>query len=82
MKYTETYSVAQAARAVFETVKSQLEANHMNQFVSIEPESEEYFVGDTLSSAVGASRKKYPHRLVHTFRIGHRAAVHFGMHTQ
>ncbi len=82
MQDTETTSVAQAARVVFETIKPQLEADHMNQFVSIEPESGEYFIGATLSSAIGASRLKYPERLVHTFRIGHRAAVHFGMHTR
>jgi hypothetical protein len=82
MQHTETNSVARAARVVFETIKPQLEADHMNQFVAIEPESGEYFIGDTLSNAIGASRVKYPDRLVHTFRVGHRVAVHFGMHTR
>ena len=78
----ETESVAKAARPIFESIRTKLEALHMNQFVAIEPISGEYFLGETLSDAIGASRVKYPARLVHAFRIGHRAAIHFGMHTK
>jgi hypothetical protein len=75
-------SVAVAARPIFESLKNQLEAKHLNRFVAIEPISGEFFVGDTMSEAIGDSRRKYPDRLVHTFRIGHAAAVHFGMQTR
>lgn len=75
-------SVADAARPIFESLKSQLESDHLNRFVAIEPVSGEFFVGDTMSEAIGDSRRKYPDRLVHTFRIGHVAAVHFGMQTR
>lgn len=75
-------SVAVAARPIFEKLKSQLEAEHLNSFVAVEPISGEFFVGDTMSEAIGDSRRKYPDRLVHTFRIGHAAAVHFGMQTR
>ena len=75
-------SVAVAARPIFEKLKNQLEAEHLNRFVAIEPISGEFFVGDTMSEAIGDSRRKYPDRLVHPFRIGHAAAVHFGMQTR
>lgn len=75
-------SVSAAARPIFESLKSKLEAEHLNRFVAIEPISGEYFVADTMSEAIGHPRKKYPDRLVHTFRIGHAAAVHFGMQTR
>ncbi len=75
-------SVAVAARPIFELLKNKLEAEHLNRFVAIEPISGEFFVGDTMSEAIGDSRRKYPDRLVHTFRIGHAAAVHFGMQTR
>ena len=75
-------SVAAAARPIFELLKSQLEAEHLNRFVAIEPISGEYFVSDTMSEVIGEARRKYPDRLVHTFRIGHAAAVHFGMQTR
>ena len=78
----ETESVAAAARLIFESIRSSLEESAINQFVAIEPTSGEYFLGDTLSDAIGASRKKYPTRLVHAFRVGHQAAVHFGMQTK
>lgn len=75
-------SVSAAARPIFESLKNQLEAEHQNRFVAIEPISGEHFVADTMSEAIGRSREKYPARLVHTFRIGHAAAVHFGMQTR
>ncbi|MEI8018840.1 MAG: hypothetical protein WCH39_11625 [Schlesneria sp.] len=78
----KTESVAEAARPIFDAIRSKLEVLYVNQFVAIEPVSGEYFLGDTLSDAIGASRDKYPQRLVHTFRIGHRAAIHFGMQTK
>lgn len=75
-------SVAAAARPIFEAIRSQLEAQHLNRFVAFEPLSGEYFIADTMSDAIGQSREKFPKRLVHTFRIGHAAAVHFGMQTR
>ena len=76
------HSAAVTARPIFESLKSQLEGEHLNRFVAIEPISGEYFVADTISEAIGQSRERYPNRLVHTFRIGHAAAVHFGMQTR
>jgi hypothetical protein len=51
----------------------------MNAFVAIEPVSGDYFLGCTLSEAIGASRSKYPDRLAHALRVGHKAAIHFGL---
>ena len=55
-----------------------LEQSHPHDFVAIEPISGEYFVGATLSEAIGAARKAYPYRLAYALRIGHRTAVHLG----
>jgi hypothetical protein len=46
--------------------------------VAIEPESGDYFLGNTLSDAIGAARRSHPDKLAHGMRVGHRAAVHFG----
>jgi hypothetical protein len=56
-----------------------LESQHMNRFVAIEPESGEYFLGDTFDEAVKSARTKYPSRLSHTTRIGQSAAFHIGV---
>lgn len=74
-----TESIAEAAKKIYqETLRESLEVSHLNQFVAIEPFSGDYFIGTTLSAAIGASREKYPDRLPHTLRIGHNAAVEFG----
>jgi hypothetical protein len=71
--------VASRAKHIYETrLRSQLEATHLHEFVAVEPESGEYFLGRTLSEAGAASRAKYPDRLYHLFRVGHAAAVHLG----
>lgn len=80
--FADIKAVSDAARPIFESIKSSLMKEHVNSFVSIEPESREFFLGPTLSDAVAAAKKKYPNRLVHTFRLGHTATVHFGMHVR
>ena len=72
-------NVADHARRIYEErLRATLEESHMNEFVAIEPISGEYFLGETLSEAIGASRMKYPDRLAHALRVGHKAAIHFG----
>lgn len=70
-------SVASAARELYEMrLRALLEPTHNDEFVAIEPMSGEYFLGRTLSEAIGASRSKYPDRLAHALRVGHEATVH------
>ena len=73
-------SVAHEARRIYEEqLRATLEGSHMDEFVAIEPTSGDYFLGRTLSEALGASRTKYPDRLAHALRVGHKAAIHFGL---
>ena len=72
-------SVAREARRIYEEqFRTKLEQSHQNKFVAIEPVSGEYFLGYTLSAAIGAARRKYSDRLVHTLRVGHKATIHLG----
>lgn len=76
----ETKSVISRAKELYEQrLKSELESKHMNRFVAIEPESGDFFLGDSFDEAVKSARTKYPARLSHTIRIGHRAAFHLGV---
>ena len=78
-----TQSVAEAAKWIYEaTLRETLEAKSLNAFVAIEPVSGEYFIGATLSEAIGAAREKFSNRLAHALRIGHKAAVEFGRKIQ
>ena len=76
----DTKSVIERAKRIYaEQLQSALEPRHLNRFVAIEPESGEYFLGDTFDAAVKSARAKHPSRLSHTIRIGHRAAFHVGL---
>lgn len=80
MVSAETRSVIDRAKQIYTNqLQSDLESQHMDRFVSIEPESGEYFLGNTFDEAVKSARTKYPSRLSHTIRIGHRAAFHIGV---
>ena len=73
-------AVSAAARRIYdENLRPVLEPEHNDEFVAIEPVSGDYFLGRTLSEAIGASRSRYPDRLAHALRVGHQAAIHFGM---
>jgi len=79
----ETKSVIARAKEIYEQrLRSSLELNHKDQFVAIEPDSGEYFVGDTFDAAVKLAKSKYPSKLSHTIRIGHAAAFHIGVMCQ
>lgn len=56
-----------------------LEPDHTDEFVAIEPVSGDYFLDKTLSEAIGAARRSHPDRLAHAMRVGHGAALHFGV---
>lgn len=79
MVSAETRSVIDRAKRIYaDQLRADLETQHRDRFVAIEPESGEYFLGDTFDEAVKCARSKYPTRLSHTIWIGHRAAFHIG----
>ena len=48
----------------------------MHKFVAVEPDSGDYFLGDTRSEAVARCRAKYGDtRRTHVLRVGHEAAI-------
>jgi len=79
MTIAESQTVARQAEQLYEQrLKAQLEPHHHDEFVAIEPVSGDYYLGKTLSDAIGQARKAHPDRLAHAVRIGHRTTVHFG----
>ena len=79
MVAAETSAVIERAKRIYaERLQGALEPQHRGRFVAIEPESGDYFLGDTFDEAVKAARVRHPDRLSHTVRVGHRAAFHVG----
>ena len=53
---TRSKSIIDRAKRVYaDRLQLDLEREHFNRFVSIEPESGEFFIGDTLDEAVQAA---------------------------
>jgi hypothetical protein len=76
---SETKSVIDRAKQIYaDRLRQDLESQHLNRYVAIEPESGEHFLADTFDEAVKSAKSKYPSRLSHTIHIGHRAAFHIG----
>ena len=72
-------TISQSARQVYELeLKDQLESNHRDKFVAIEPTSKAFFLGETFIAAAMAAKDAYPERKSFVLRIGHDAAFHIG----
>jgi hypothetical protein len=82
MVTAQTADVARRAKQLYEeSLKAHLEATHQHDFVAIEPESGNYYLGKTLSEAIQASRVAHPDRLAFAIRVGDDTAVHLGVLT-
>jgi hypothetical protein len=69
--------VIDRAKQLYATrLQAELESQHLDRFVAIEPESGDYFLGDTFDAAVKAARTKHSTRISYTLRIGHVAPFH------
>ena len=71
-------SIAEEAKAVYQTLKDGLEADHFDEFVAIEPTSKSYFLGKTFLEAALAAKEAIPDRKSFVIRIGRDAAFHIG----
>jgi hypothetical protein len=79
----ESKRVAAKAKRLFEEkYREKLERSNRGDFVCIEPESGDYFLGQTFDDAVNKAIDAYPDRLTHTLRVGHDAALHLGVMMQ
>ena len=61
-----------------ENLKNILEPIHNGEFVSIEPESGQYFLGKTDVEAMKKSKEAIPHKIKCLIRIGAKSTYKFG----
>jgi hypothetical protein len=74
--------VARRASALYEQkFKDCLESSNPGDFVAIEPDSGDCFLGKTLSEAIQAARAAHPNQMPFALRVGHQVAVEFGTAT-
>lgn len=80
MVSTQSVELARRASELYEAkFRQSLESHHRNEFVAIEPESGEYFLGNTLSAAIQSARIAHPNRIPFAFRVGHPTTVNLGV---
>ena len=70
--------IDKAQRLYDSRLRQTLEASDRGRYVAIEPESGDYFLGDTFDEAVNAALDTHADRLTHTIRVGFPAALHLG----
>ena len=61
-------------KGIYEKIKDKLEPAHKGEFVAIEVDTGDYFVGKDLIEADRKAREKYPDAVFYLARIGYRAA--------
>lgn len=72
-------TTAEQAKQIYESQwRTDLEANHRDRFVAIEPISQSYFLGDQFIDAALAAKQAWPDRQTFVIRVGHEAAFHLG----
>jgi hypothetical protein len=76
----ESLDVARRAEQIYdERLKSELEREHLHRYVAVEPDSGDYYLGNTLSEAIQAARGAHPERLAFAIRVGHLSTIHLGV---
>jgi hypothetical protein len=80
MATQQSIDLARRAMEIYDKrLRAKLESTNRDDFVAIEPDSGDFYLGKTLSEAIQAARAVHPDRLPFTLRIGHRATVEIGV---
>ncbi len=65
-------------REIYERkLRAILEPEHHGEYVAIEPESGDYYLGRTMSEAYEKAIREHPDKRFYLVRVGHRAALSF-----
>lgn len=70
-----TIEFSAKAQDIYKQIKNQLEKDHKEEFIAIEPDSGDYFLGGDQMEAVTKAKKKYPDKIFYLIKIGHEAVI-------
>ncbi len=78
MTTEENGSLRKKGKELYETkLKAILEPEHRGEYVAIEPESGDYYLGRTMSEAYEKAAREHPDKRFYLVRVGHRTALSF-----
>jgi hypothetical protein len=73
------FNIAERAKVIYQDrLQVSLENQHRDEFVAIEPNSGDYYLGKTFVEAALAAKQAHPQQESFVIRIGHEAAFHLG----
>jgi len=73
IKMINKAEMAAKGESIYARLKENLEQEHRGEFVAIEVDSGDYFLGETFQDADQRARAKYPESVFYVIRIGRRA---------
>ncbi len=65
------HQLSEEGKRIYEESKENLEAEHKGDYLVIEVESGNYFIGETIEEAGKKARKEYPDKVFYLIRIGY-----------
>ncbi len=71
---------AKRGYSIYKKLKRVLEAEHLGEYVAIEPKSGEYFLGKTMGEALDKAEQKYPEAKFFVVKVGGLATASFKHH--
>lgn len=79
MASQQSVEIARRGQEIYDLrLRAGLEATRHGQFVAIEPDSGDFYLGESLSEAIQAARTAHPDQLVFALRVGHHTTVDLG----
>jgi len=69
--------IAEKGMEIYKKVRDQLEKKYFGEFVAIDIQSEEYFVGKTQIEAIEKAKKHFPTKIFYLMKIGFSAVITF-----
>lgn len=75
-------TVAQKGKEVYQKLIPQLEPVHTGEFMAIEVESGEYFLGKTQIESLALAKKKFPTKIFYMVKVGYPAVITVSTHSR
>lgn len=69
--------IAQKGIHIYQKISKQIEKEHSGDFVAIEVESGEYFLGQTQVEAIEKAKKHFPAKIFYLMKVGFPTVVTF-----
>jgi len=73
----DPHAISQKGQKVLDALAQALAAQHFGQFIAIEADSGDYFLGATAIEATRKAQAKHPGKIFFLGRIGYRTAYTF-----